>query len=70
MAIYCGRTARVRARVERLVDEHTGELIEIKSDCIILEGVVCSGDYHRFCPRGHLPLLARDLARAGRRPAA
>ena len=51
MSIYCGRTARVLARVERLVDEHTGKLIEIKSDCIILEGFVCSGDYYRFCPR-------------------
>ena len=28
-----------------------GEMIDIKSDCIILEGVVCSGDYHRFCTR-------------------
>ena len=52
MSIYCGRTARVLGRVERLVDEHTGKLIEIKSDCIVLEGVVCSGDYYRFCPRG------------------
>jgi hypothetical protein len=52
MARYCGRTARVRARVERLVDEHTGEMIEIKSDCIMLEGVVCSADYHRCCSRG------------------
>ncbi len=34
------------------MDEHTGKLIEIKSDCIILEGVVCAADYHRFCPRG------------------
>jgi hypothetical protein len=52
MARYCGRTARVRARVARIVDEHTGELIEISSDCIMLDGVVCTGDYHRLCPRG------------------
>jgi hypothetical protein len=52
MARYCGRTARVRGRVQRLVDEHTGEMIEIKSDCIMLEGVVCEADFHRFCPRG------------------
>jgi hypothetical protein len=48
---YCGRTARVLARVNRLIDEKTGEMIEIKSDCIILDGVVCTGDYHRFCTR-------------------
>ena len=55
MVRYCGRTARVRARVSRLVDEHTGRMIEINSDCIILEGVVCVADYHRFCPRAIYP---------------
>jgi hypothetical protein len=51
MTVYCGRTARVRARVNRIVDEHTGEMIEIKSDCIMLDRVVCKADYHLFCPR-------------------
>jgi hypothetical protein len=51
MAPFCGRTARVRARVNRIVDEHTGKMIEIKSDCIMLDGVVCKADYHRFCTR-------------------
>jgi hypothetical protein len=51
MTIYCGRTARVRGRVNRIVDEHTGEMIEIKSDCIMLDRVVCKADYHVFCPR-------------------
>ncbi len=51
MVPYCGRTARVRARVNKIVDEHTGKVIEIKSDCIMLEGVVCTADYHLFCPR-------------------
>jgi hypothetical protein len=55
MANYCGRTARVRARVNRLIEESNGEMIEINSDCIILEGVVCAGDYHRFCPRAIYP---------------
>jgi hypothetical protein len=51
MTPFCGRVARVRARVDRIVDEHTGEMIEIKSDCIMLDGVVCMADYHRFCTR-------------------
>jgi hypothetical protein len=51
MTPFCGRTARVRARVNRIVDEHTGKMIEIKSDCIMLDGVVCNADYHRFCTR-------------------
>jgi hypothetical protein len=55
MANYCGRVARVRSRVNRLVEEHTGEMIEIGSDCIILEGVICAGDYFRFCTRSIYP---------------
>jgi hypothetical protein len=51
MAPFCGRIAKVRARVDHIVDEHTGEMIDIKSDCIMLEGVVCKADYHRFCTR-------------------
>ena len=55
MVKYCGRTARVLARVDRLIEERTGEMIEIKSDCIMLEGVVCTADYHRFCTRSIHP---------------
>jgi hypothetical protein len=55
MSNYCGRTARVRARVNRLIEESTGEMVEIKSDCVILEGVVCAADYHRFCTRAIYP---------------
>ena len=51
MSNNCGRLARVLARVDRIVDEHTGQIIEIKSDCIILDGVACTGDYYRFCTR-------------------
>ena len=55
MGDYCGRTARVQARVNHIIEESTGEMVDIKSDCIILEGVVCAGDYHRFCTRAIYP---------------
>lgn len=55
MVKYCGRTARVLARVNRLIEEKTGEMIEIKSDCIILDGVTCVADYHLFCTRAIYP---------------
>jgi hypothetical protein len=55
MVKYCGRIATVRARVERLIDEETGKMISIKTDCIILDGVTCTADYHRLCPRGIYP---------------
>ena len=55
MVHYCGRLARVRGRVSRLIDEQTGKMIFIKSDCIVLEGVVCMADFHRFCTRSDFP---------------
>jgi hypothetical protein len=55
MSNYCGRTARVRGRVNRLIEESNGKMLNLKSDCIILENVVCAGDYHRFCPRAIFP---------------
>jgi hypothetical protein len=51
---YCGGTYRVRSRVNRIIDEKTGKMIELKNDTVILEGVVCQARYsdHRMlCPR-------------------
>ena len=73
--MYCGRTARVQARVNHIIEESTGEMVDIKSDCIILEGVVCAWDYHRFCTRAiysywreiWLEKVDRSETRRGRR---
>jgi hypothetical protein len=54
MVPHLEKTYRVLDRVERFVDERTGKMVELKSDCIALEGVVCSShcSYGRwFCPR-------------------
>jgi hypothetical protein len=51
MLKFCGRQARVLGRVERIIDEPTGKMRHLKNPCILLEGVVCPGDYHRVCPR-------------------
>jgi hypothetical protein len=55
MSTYCNRTARVRARVNHIIEESTGEMIDIKSDCVMLDGVVCAADFHRFCTRAIFP---------------
>jgi hypothetical protein len=58
MLPHCGKTYRVQARVERIVDEKTGKMVTFSSDCIILENVVCSGFLSRdrlFCPRSIFP---------------
>jgi hypothetical protein len=55
MLKYCGRQARVLRRVERVIDEQTGKMTHFNNDCIILEGVICSGDYNQYCPRSIYP---------------
>ncbi|TYB69595.1 hypothetical protein FXF51_05330 [Nonomuraea sp. PA05] len=55
MARYCGRTARVRARVDRCLDEKTGRMLTMKSPCIILDDLVCEGVYNANCPREFVP---------------
>jgi hypothetical protein len=55
MARSCGRTARVSARVERCVDEKTGEMLEMKNPCIVLDDVICDGVYKSNCPRAFIP---------------
>jgi hypothetical protein len=55
MLRYCGRRARVLRRVTRIIDERTGKMLTLPRDCIILDGVTCRADYHRFCPRGIYP---------------
>jgi hypothetical protein len=55
MLRYCGQTARVQARVSRVIDEVNGKMIPIARDCIILEGVVCKSDYHQLCTRSIYP---------------
>ena len=58
MMPYCGHTFRVRQRVSRFIDERDGRMIELKNDCVTLEGVICSGDLSLrrwFCPRAIFP---------------
>ena len=54
MKQYCGRQFKVRNKLERMIREETGEMLEIKNT-VTLEGVICSYPY-RFagCPRAEL----------------
>ena len=54
----CGRRARVHKRVERIISERDGEMLHFKNDCIMLEGVVCTGERTPgmwFCHRDSYP---------------
>ena len=58
MLPFCGETFQVRRRIDRLVDETSGALIELTSDCVTLEGTVCSGERSTgrwMCPRAIYP---------------
>jgi hypothetical protein len=58
MLPFCGGIFRVRQRVRRFVDERDGKLVELKTDAITLENVVCSGERSLrrwFCPRAIFP---------------
>jgi len=55
MALYCGRTARVQARVSNCIDEKSGRMLTMKNPCIVLENVVCGGGRNRNCPRQFVP---------------
>lgn len=54
MSIYCGRTFKVAARVDRIINEKSGEMMEFGNPCIRLEGVVCTAQFspnRHLCPR-------------------
>lgn len=58
MVPYCGGTYRVHKRVTQILDEKTGEMMPMKTPCIILEDVVCKARYSNcrmFCPREIYP---------------
>jgi hypothetical protein len=51
MVPYCGGEYRVVRRVNRIISAETGKMLQLGGNCVILEGVVCTGDVRRFCPR-------------------
>jgi hypothetical protein len=50
MVQHCGsgKRYRVRRRLNRLIDEGTGKMIEMRRDLIALDGLVCTGDRAEF----------------------
>ena len=68
MLKYCGKRARVLRRVERILDEKTGKMLHLKGDCIVLEGVTCTGDYNQYCPRSIYPYWRENWLRRVEEP--
>ena len=58
MVPYCGGTYQVLKRVNKILDERTGKMREMKGPCIVLDSVVCQSRYsgcRMFCPRAIYP---------------
>lgn len=58
MVPYCGSIRRVRARVERMIEERSGKMVNLPGECLILEGAICGSRYSEkrlFCPRSIYP---------------
>ncbi len=58
MVPYCGGTYQVLKRVNKILDERTGKMREMKGPCIVLDCVVCQSRYsgcRMFCPRAIYP---------------
>jgi hypothetical protein len=63
MLWFCGGRYRVQRRVERLINEQTGKMMQMKSPCIRLENVYCRGECSEMrlgCPRA-LPPYWREI---------
>jgi hypothetical protein len=45
LTLHCGKTFRVLHRPKKVMDESTGRLMELKNDCIVLDGADCDGKY-------------------------
>jgi hypothetical protein len=58
MRLHCKKEFRVKARIDRIINERTGEMTEFHNPCVTLDGVYCTGETTNtrvFCPRAITP---------------
>ena len=51
MVKFCGRRFRVYKRLNKIVLETTAEMRTLKAPTVLLEGVICDGEFHGGCTR-------------------
>jgi len=66
MVRHCGRRYTVLRKVERIIDDATGQMQEMKTPCVVLDGAEASGEFLRFCAQAEYPFwrevwLSREL---------
>jgi hypothetical protein len=60
MVRFCGRSAVVRKRVDRIIHEATRKMVVMKTPCVVLEDVVATGEFLRLCPQ-HEYIFWREI---------
>ena len=63
MVHYCNQSHRVKKRVNKIINEKTGVMMQLPNSCLILEDVFCVGRFtteRQFCPR-KTPLYWREI---------
>ncbi len=45
MVKFCGKQYEVSGRVDRIIDEVTGQMLVMKQPCVVLKGVYCTAEY-------------------------
>ena len=70
---FCGKTYRVLRQVDKIINDKTGQMQEMKTPCVILDSVICESRYSEcrlFCPRSIYPYWREIwLERVGPAPA-
>jgi hypothetical protein len=60
MIRFCGQSAVVRKRVDRIIHEATRKMVVMKTPCVMLEDVVATGEFLRLCPQ-HEYIFWREI---------
>jgi hypothetical protein len=60
MIRFSNQPATVKKRVSRVIDERTGKMVNMKTPCLVIENVVGTGEFLRFCPQ-HEYIFWREI---------
>ena len=60
MVKHSGRRYRILKRVERIIDDASGRMVELKTPSFILAGAEASGEFLRFCAQHEYPFWREE----------
>jgi hypothetical protein len=60
MVKHCGRRYSVLKRIDRIIDDATGRMLELKTPSLVLTGAEASGEFLRFCAQHEYPFWREE----------